>query len=171
MGVARQQLWVTLLQNGLLWGRFNGAPFFWWTHTHTHTHKTMGILKNVCTGCTPYHFYAENEILKKEISQSHSCSLEGSQTPLFFEFTKIRWQSDQAGHIWFLCCCWPLGTGSCKGAETCGDSWAVWRAPGVLSWVRLCNPVDGNPPSSCLWNFPGKNTRVGLPIPSPGDLP
>ena len=23
----------------------------------------------------------------------------------------------------------------------------------------------------CLWDFPGKNTGVGLPFPSPGNLP
>ena len=31
----------------------------------------------------------------------------------------------------------------------------------------LCDPMDCSPP----WNFPGKNTGVGLPYPTPGDLP
>ena len=35
----------------------------------------------------------------------------------------------------------------------------------------LCDPMDCSPPSSCPWDFQGKDTGVGLPFPSPGDLP
>lgn len=61
--MARQELWAALLRNGFLWGRFHTVLIFWWTDTHTHT--LMGILKNVCSGCAPYHFYAQKLILKK----------------------------------------------------------------------------------------------------------
>ena len=42
-----------------------------------------------------------------------------------------------------------------------------------LQWcLTLCNPMDCNPTaSSCPWVSPGKTTGVGLPFPSPGDLP
>ena len=30
--------------------------------------------------------------------------------------------------------------------------------------------MDLGPSDFCSWNFPGKNTGVGLPFPSPGDL-
>ena len=40
------------------------------------------------------------------------------------------------------------------------------------SCLTLCNPMDCSPPGPlCPWVFPGKNTGVGLPFPSPGDLP
>ena len=32
----------------------------------------------------------------------------------------------------------------------------------------LCNPIDSSPPGSpCPWDSPGKNTGVGVPLPSP----
>ena len=39
--------------------------------------------------------------------------------------------------------------------------------------MTLCDPMDCSPPGSSRgpWNFPGKNTGVGKPFPSPGDLP
>ena len=42
-----------------------------------------------------------------------------------------------------------------------------------LQWcLTLCNPMDCNPTAfSCPWDSPGKNTGVGLPFPSPGNLP
>ena len=42
-----------------------------------------------------------------------------------------------------------------------------------LQWcLTLCNHMDCNPTAfSCPWDSPGKNTGVGLPFPSPGDLP
>ena len=40
------------------------------------------------------------------------------------------------------------------------------------SCPTLCGPTDCSPPSSLVHGvFPGKNTRVELPFPSPGDLP
>ena len=39
----------------------------------------------------------------------------------------------------------------------------------ALSCPTLCNPMDCNPPSSCVHgDSPGKNT--GVPCPPPGDL-
>ena len=35
----------------------------------------------------------------------------------------------------------------------------------------LATPMDYSPPSSSVHDFPGKNTGVGCPFPSPGDLP
>ena len=35
----------------------------------------------------------------------------------------------------------------------------------------LCNPLDGPTRLLCLWNCPGRNTRVGCHLTSPGDLP
>ena len=40
-------------------------------------------------------------------------------------------------------------------------------AKSLQSCPTLCDPMDCSPP----WNFPGKNTGVGLPYPTPGDLP
>ena len=31
----------------------------------------------------------------------------------------------------------------------------------LQSWPTLCDPVDGSPPGSRPWDFPGKNTGVG----------
>ena len=31
----------------------------------------------------------------------------------------------------------------------------------LQSWLTLCDPVDGSPPGSRPWDFPGKNTGVG----------
>lgn len=35
-------------------------------------HEITGIVKNVCTGGTPYHFYVQKQSLEKEISKSYS---------------------------------------------------------------------------------------------------
>ena len=40
------------------------------------------------------------------------------------------------------------------------------------SCPTLCGPTDCSPPGSSVHGiFPGKNSRVELPFPSPGDLP
>ena len=42
----------------------------------------------------------------------------------------------------------------------------------MLSGVRLCDPHELQLSRLlCPWDFPGKNTGVGLPFPPPGDLP
>ena len=41
------------------------------------------------------------------------------------------------------------------------------------SCFTLCDPIDGSSPGSSIHRIqsPGKNTRMGLPFPPPGDLP
>ena len=34
-------------------------------------------------------------------------------------------------------------------------------AKSLQSYQTLCDPIDGSPPGSCSWDFPGKNTGVG----------
>ena len=34
-------------------------------------------------------------------------------------------------------------------------------AKSLQSYLTLCDPIDGSPPGSHLWDSPGKNTRVG----------
>ena len=54
----------------------------------------------------------------------------------------------------------PSALGSCLSF---GMKWG--EALVTQLCLTLCNPMV------CLWNFPGKNTRVGCHIPFPGDLP
>ena len=39
------------------------------------------------------------------------------------------------------------------------------------SCPTLCNPMNCNPPGSCLWEFPKQEYWSGLLFPSPGDFP
>ena len=39
------------------------------------------------------------------------------------------------------------------------------------SCLALLTPWAVDCQAHCLWDFPGKNTEVGCPFPSPGDLP
>ena len=38
---------------------------------------------------------------------------------------------------------------------------AAAAAKSRQSCLTLCDPIDGSPPGSCPWDFPGKNTGVG----------
>ena len=57
-----------------------------------------------------------------------------------------------------------------------GSSWqtVLWKTmlcSVTQSCLTLCNPMDCNPPGSCLWGFSRQKYWSGLPRPPPGDLP
>ena len=37
----------------------------------------------------------------------------------------------------------------------------IYAAKSLQSCLTLCDPIDGSPPGSHPWDFPGKNTGVG----------